>query len=370
MSRGSFQEFTNALLDFESGWDRRRYDLGQISDEQLNTWARGTVADFFDGYTSWSQLSSDEWLSMASRSMNSLGFVGFQFGEALLIDLGYYQDDQYYLNGESENLWDGSWVGRNGVNSLDDFMNYDVQEMAICEAFGYNLFLLDGMLSRSGQSTSEYVGQVLEFQLASGATIEVQLTMTGILAAAHLRGATGVRDLLQRGVISEDEYGTSILTYVNQFGGFDSPPIDELVSYWRDPTPNPFGSEENPVKGDQWICVMTPSAGERQGFIDEGGHVASSTNIDDAAELRPSRPEVNDPAAQDGFHFIQSSHLTADDNVLQTLNPVSDDRSQDISEIHYSSDEFIYEKSGVSEGLRDLYSGQEANIGWELLLGL
>ena len=40
---------------------------------------------------------------MAYRSTNSFGFVGYQFGEALLIDLGYYDDDFYYGNGASTN---------------------------------------------------------------------------------------------------------------------------------------------------------------------------------------------------------------------------------------------------------------------------
>lgn len=108
MSKGSYSDFLGALLDFESGWDRARYETGRIVDAQLDQWAKGSVQDFFPTYDSWGDLSDVEWNAMAYRSMNSLGFVGFQFGEAVLIDLGYYQDDTFYGNGAATNTWDGT----------------------------------------------------------------------------------------------------------------------------------------------------------------------------------------------------------------------------------------------------------------------
>ncbi|WP_208978663.1 hypothetical protein [Pseudovibrio denitrificans] len=97
--RGTYDEFRDALRAFESGWDRERYNDGRIQDWQLNEWAGGPVQDFFPEYDSWGDLNDDQWSAMSYRSMNSLGFVGYQFGEALLIDLGYYDDDVFYGNG-------------------------------------------------------------------------------------------------------------------------------------------------------------------------------------------------------------------------------------------------------------------------------
>ena len=114
----SFDDFLDALLAFESGWDRERYNAGIITDAQLDSWAGGSVEEFYPSYSSWSDLTDAEWEAMAYRSMNSYGFVGYQFGEALLIDLGYYDDDVYYGNGAATNTWDGTWTGKNGVDSL------------------------------------------------------------------------------------------------------------------------------------------------------------------------------------------------------------------------------------------------------------
>jgi len=162
---------------------------------------------------------------MAYRSMNSLGFVGYQFGEALLIDLGYYDDDFYYGNGASTITWDGTWTGKNGVNSLEDFMTKAAQDVAIQEEFGHNLGIIEDGLGAAGKNLDDYIGTTI-----NGVTV----TLTGILAAAHLRGAPAKVDLLLHGTLSNDEYGTSILQYMEQFGGYDAPSAANLIDYYEE----------------------------------------------------------------------------------------------------------------------------------------
>lgn len=233
MSNGTYEEFRDALRAFESGWDRDRYEAGIIQDRQLDQWAGGPVTDFYSGYSSWGELSDAEWDAMSYMSTNSLGFVGYQFGEALLIDLGYYDDDIFYGSGASTNTWDGTWTGKNGVTSLADFMTKSAQETAIQEAFGYNLKIIEDGLAQSGESLDDYLGTTRSY-LDNGASVTVTLTMTGIMAAAHLRGAWGTLALLQAGDVSTDENGTSILRYIDQFGGFDAPTTSEAIAFFED----------------------------------------------------------------------------------------------------------------------------------------
>lgn len=234
-SNRDFEDFLDALLAFESGWDRERYDAGIISDAQLTTWAGGTVQEFFPeaGYATWANLSDAEWEAMAYRSFNVFGFVGYQFGEALLIDLGYYDDDVYYLNGADTNTWDGTWTGKNGANSLDDFITREVQDLAIRDAFGHNLEIIEEGLAAGGTSLAAYLGTTRTYN-ANGQQIPVELTLTGILAAAHLSGAPAVVELLLNGTLANDEFGTSIMQYAYQFAGYDSPSADELIAIWLD----------------------------------------------------------------------------------------------------------------------------------------
>ena len=146
---------------------------------------------------------------------NSLGFIGkYQFGEALLIDLGYYQAEVFYNGGENgvdKNYWEGTWTGKEGINSKEDFLNNNnnVQEIAIEEA-------LDLFWNRITDKISleNYLGDSIE---------GVPITCSGILAAAHLRGEDGVINLLRDGYVTRDEYNTSILEYLDEFQGYETP---------------------------------------------------------------------------------------------------------------------------------------------------
>lgn len=141
---------------------------------------------------------------------STLGFVGYQFGKALLIELGYYEADSFYCNGETTNTWAGTWTGKNGVNSLDEFKTAAAQDTAIVEAFGYDLKITDNRLSNAVKSLGDLLGTTVTY--ASGdVDIPVTITMTGLLAAAHLPGAWGTLNRLLSDTVSFHENGTSIL---------------------------------------------------------------------------------------------------------------------------------------------------------------
>jgi hypothetical protein len=154
---------------------------------------------------------------------NSLGFIGkYQFGEPLLIDLGYYQAGIFYTHGADRNNWQGRWTGKQGIDSKTAFQNSpEVQEIAIREAFALNLSRIKAALAKQGQSIDSYLGQVKTF---NGKT--VTLSLSGLLAGAHLSGPYGVANLLLKGLVVGDEFGTSILKYVNEYGGYDITPAD------------------------------------------------------------------------------------------------------------------------------------------------
>ncbi|MDP3241960.1 MAG: Calx-beta domain-containing protein [Reyranella sp.] len=215
MSNGTFTDFLNALRAFESGVDYDRYLSGQITEGQIRSWV---------GDANWNAYQAGQlsWRDMQYTSVNSLGFVGYQFGEPLLIDLGYYLDN-------TGNLWTGRFTGKNGVDSFAT-LKTDIQEAIILDAFGYNLNVIESGLEAKGTSLDALIGSQRTYVDTTGQSVTVTLTLTGILAAAHLRGAWGTLDLLNNGSASADEYGTSILKYVQQFGAYDTPSYSTLVA--------------------------------------------------------------------------------------------------------------------------------------------
>jgi len=301
LSDTTYENFLDELRAFESGWDRDRYESGRIVDSQLDQWAGGTVQEFFPQYSSWGDLTEAEWRAMSYTSTNSLGFVGYQFGEALLIDLGYYDDDVFFGNGAAANTWDGVWTGKNGVNSLAEFKTEAAQEIAIREAFGHNLKIIEEGLGFQGESLDDYIGETRTY-VDNGQEVTVVLTLTGIMAAAHLRGAFGTLNLLQNGSVSVDEFGTSILRYIEQFGGFDAPNVLEAIAFFDDrktgdegigaPTSAPTGDPTSaPTDGD------APSTGDSTGGIDRG----SATHVIDWAWGRNEIASDFDPGTDTIF---------------------------------------------------------------------
>lgn len=158
---------------------------------------------------------------------NSLGFIGkYQFGEPLLIDLGYYKADVYYGNGANKNYWQGTWTGKKGMNRKEQFQNSpDVQEFAIREAFYLNWQLVNRALGLQVKSINNYLCKQKTF-INGGVLKTFTITLSGILAGAHLRGPYGVANLLLNNQVSHDEFGNSILLYMEEYGGYNVTPAD------------------------------------------------------------------------------------------------------------------------------------------------
>ncbi|MUG92026.1 hypothetical protein F7734_05945 [Scytonema sp. UIC 10036] len=148
------------------------------------------------------------------NTKNQWGFIGkYQFGEALLIDLGYYQADVYYGNGADRNYWRGRWTGKDDIRNKEDFLNNknNVQEKAINQAFALQWSRLKAELQQNGRSVEQYLGK---------STRGIAITTSGLIAASHLRGPRATAEMLLFDKDNRDERGTSIFEYLNEFAGY------------------------------------------------------------------------------------------------------------------------------------------------------
>ena len=213
ISSGSFADFLNALREFESGVSEAR--IAQNRGEIIQQVGQ----DRFDAFEAGELTLTD----LQYSSENFLGFVGYQFGEPILIDLEYYEFDAT----PGTNDFTGTFTGKNGVNSLDD-LKTNIQEQIILDEFQLNLDRIETGLGNAGQSLGDFIGRTVTVTDTDGTQAQVELSLTGILASAHLRGAFGTLDFLLNSVASADEIGTSNVQFIEQFGGFDAPSIAEL----------------------------------------------------------------------------------------------------------------------------------------------
>jgi len=293
---GSFQSFLDQMRAFESGIDPAKASFYQQNlDNPVYNYAQvtapgeivrhpvtgsmvsepTTIREFFTklGVISlYNETATDQaamFRQMQYNSLNAWGFIGYQLGEAVLISAGYYsprqvQDgadllDSYYIfmpdstwaNGVKQarseipgsggnyimatdtNLWLGDFVGKNDVNSFSDLRIPDKQEVVIRDVMRFNYAVMSELLAKANMTWAQALAKSWPGTDDLGNPVTVQATMSGLLAAAHLRGAWGTADLLINNNITCDELGTCITTYIRKFGGFDTifdTPANDVIS--------------------------------------------------------------------------------------------------------------------------------------------
>jgi hypothetical protein len=143
---------------------------------------------------------------------NTLGFIGrYQFGEAMLIDLGYYKPKNcvWYGRGANKNDWQGEW--KRGIRDKQQFLNSpSVQNKAIVESFGLNLHYINSALRNDRRRHPSAKG----------------VSLAGILAGAHLVGYQGAVAFITKGEVQRDPYGVPITEYIKQFNRYQIKPSD------------------------------------------------------------------------------------------------------------------------------------------------
>lgn len=290
--RGGFSAFLDALRAFESGIDPERHAFyvenfrrpvlqyppvsspGEVvRDPETGGYAPEpcTVEEYFRRLGVlhlFDEQRPRSLVAMQYASTNALGFVGYQLGEAVLIDTGYYRaarrpvaagnlspedaqahrdgepptcdslyvggiDDRAWRDGRTTHLhrspdtgelvlathvnrWRGEFLGKAGISSFDDLRGQAAQEILIRDILRFNHDRLVRRLAENGAELGPLLAQALP---RSGPAA----TVSGVLAAAHLCGAYGAADALVQGTAPSDEFGTSMHAYLARFSGYRTP---------------------------------------------------------------------------------------------------------------------------------------------------
>ena len=283
---GSYDDFLSAILAYESTIDPNDHEYYEknynnpIAVTYQNVESPGRVVRDQDGHTTSSptsikgyfeRLGIDKYYTLGSTDpqmfsrmqhavLNYLGFVGYQFSEQDLWDLGYYthydehglptyysdvpvsnwadgvRDKVMVLPGKGivhvtdVNTWGGTFTGKDGVNNFNDAIDPEKQDIIARGHFRLKHRQIVILLAEQGKTLNDYIGTTIRWDECqpvltppTGVPEAVEITMSGLLAGAHLRGAEGVVALLVDHENRADENGTAILQYVYQFGGYDTP---------------------------------------------------------------------------------------------------------------------------------------------------
>jgi len=148
------------------------------------------------------------------KAFNKYGYAGkYQMGEAALIDAGYYTKSSKIYN----NDWRGQFVGKDGVRSMQDFLNNPNAQENAQMIFKKKQW---GYLKALG--AHKYSGKIIN---------GFKVTDSGLLAAAHLKGAGSVIKYLKSDgkIIEKDGFGTSVESYMKRFAGYDVSEITKTL---------------------------------------------------------------------------------------------------------------------------------------------
>jgi hypothetical protein len=129
--------------------------------------------------------------------VNSIGYSGkYQFGVAALEDMGYVRKGSWDTYKRNTALKNDIWTGKNGINSLNDFLNSPkIQETIMFDYTSRNY------------STMVRIGAIR--------SDDDNATIAGLLKTAHLLGAGGANNW-RKGKGGADAFGTTGDTYYAQ----------------------------------------------------------------------------------------------------------------------------------------------------------
>ena len=202
--------------------------------------------------------SSDDY-----EAENKQHYLGrYQMGEAALIESGNYTRD----NTPRKNDYKGTWTGKDGINSKQDFLgNPDAQDKAVQAFHGqvWKQIVAYGL--------DDYVGKIVG---------GVKITESGLIAGAHLGGIGKLKQYIEsNGKIDlTDGNGVPVSEYVQKFGGYEIDPVKGLDSAQNNNSENKkpeafsaatkaptvreqmlaaFGPEQNGVKTIPFGTVVT-----------------------------------------------------------------------------------------------------------------
>lgn len=286
VKNGTYDDFLSAILIFESTIDPKKHQFytdnydnnnavvyqdveyaGRViraqdgSPTKSNTSIKGYFERLgIDKYYTQGSSDPEMFRQMQYSVMNYLGFIGYQFSEQDLWDLGYYTHydennlPKYYsdvpvsnwANGVRDkimelpdkgkihvtdvNTWKGVFTGKNGINCFDDVRDPDKQDDIAKDHFIDKYNGIVRLLAENGKELNDYLGSTIRWSEChpvitppEGVPDAVEITMSGLLGGAHLRGAEGIVALLIDNENRADENGTAILLYVYEFGNYDTP---------------------------------------------------------------------------------------------------------------------------------------------------
>ena len=156
--------------------------------------------------------------SLDPEKINDLGYMGkYQFGEIALRDILKQHP------GESKEDYEKRikvyWPKNFGkVRTASDF-NFFQSRFKNKGVNFWPEYKQDMAMKQLLKNNKAYLGDYVDKWVGKKKN-GIKITLSGLLAGAHLLGPSNVKDFLDNGKVAKDGYGTPITEYIEKFGGY------------------------------------------------------------------------------------------------------------------------------------------------------
>ncbi len=143
------------------------------------------------------------------KAQNRFGFIGkYQMGEQALTEAGYYTKE-VKSSKDYNNDWSGTFTGKDGVLSKDDFLNNPTAQENAQTAFQKAQWRY-----LKAKGATKYIGQTIN---------GIKITPSALLGGAHLVGSAKVYDFLKSNGKNDakDRNNVSVSQYMKKFQDYD-----------------------------------------------------------------------------------------------------------------------------------------------------
>jgi hypothetical protein len=152
------------------------------------------------------------------EKVNTIGYMGkYQFGEIALKDI--LQKNPNESDKDYEKRIKSYWPNNFGKVRTEADFNYFQSKFKNKGTDFWPEHKQDLAMKQLLKNNKAYLGDYIDKWVGKKKK-GIKITLSGLLAGAHLLGPSNVKDFLDKGKIAKDGYGTPITEYIKKFGGY------------------------------------------------------------------------------------------------------------------------------------------------------
>jgi len=171
------------------------------------------------GVKKFMQALADKESTNDADTINSLGYMGkYQFGEIALKDILKKLPGE--SNEEYESRIKNYWPRNFGKIKTEADFNFFKSKFSNKGTAFWPEHKQDLAMKQLLKNNKAYLGDYINKWVGKSKK-GVKITLSGLLAGAHLLGPSNVKKFLDQGVVAKDGYGTPITEYIEKFGGYN-----------------------------------------------------------------------------------------------------------------------------------------------------